>query len=47
VLSITGAGPITVNAQIPHCGPLLAQQKGRWMNDINLSPAFTITAVEP
>ncbi|HUT54477.1 MAG TPA: MopE-related protein [bacterium] len=45
VLSITGPGLIIVNAQIPHCGLLLAEEKGRWMNDVDLLPAFTLNAV--
>ncbi|HUT52594.1 MAG TPA: hypothetical protein VM658_04330, partial [bacterium] len=45
VLAITGPGPIIVNAQIPHCGLLLAEEKGRWMDDVDLLPAFTLNAV--
>jgi len=45
VLAITGPGAIIVNAQIPHCGLLLAEEKGRWMNDVDLLPAFTLNAV--
>jgi alpha-tubulin suppressor-like RCC1 family protein len=41
---ITGAGTITVNARVPACG---TSGVGRWCNEVVLSPALTITAVDP
>ena len=43
-LAITGAGDITVNARVPACG---INGVGRWCDEVVLSPAFTITAVDP
>jgi hypothetical protein len=43
-LKITGPGAIQVNATIPSCG---TSGIGRWCDEVVLSPAFTINAVDP
>jgi hypothetical protein len=43
-LKITAPGPITINARIPSCG---TSGIGRWLDEVVLDPAFTITAVAP
>jgi hypothetical protein len=43
-LKITAPGPIQINARIPSCG---TPGIGRWCDEITLSPAFSITAVDP
>ena len=43
-LAITGPGDITVNARIPACG---INGIGRWCDEVVLSPAFSIIAVDP
>jgi hypothetical protein len=43
-LKITGPGPIQINATIPSCG---TSGIGRWIEEVVLSPSFSIMAVDP
>jgi hypothetical protein len=42
-LKITGPGTIQINARIPSCG---ASGIGRWLDEVVLSPSFSIIAVD-
>jgi hypothetical protein len=43
-LKIASPGPIQINARIPSCG---APGIGRWLDEVVLSPSFSIMAVDP
>jgi hypothetical protein len=43
-LKVTAPGAIQINATIPACG---VSGIGRWLDEVVLSPAFSITAVDP